>query len=329
MISGCILLFEKIGADDPKIVVRNMGKRRPALDVAERVDATSRGFEAVVHLDEPAVVRLDSSRHKVQGIGIRHSPCREQQMRTHQSHRRCVSLLLDVQPNVPVRLGNPSHFGIQQDLNPVLLKNLGDFFRDVWIFPGEQLSAQLNNRHAAAKTPEELSKLRPNVAATQNQQVIGNHVQFHDGRVVESWNVVQAIQFGPCRAGTRIDKDIFGGERTLRAIVGENFNRLWTSRRTSKPGLAENQFEVCRLFDARLTAIAKFVDNIAFALANYSKIDTDISRPGVHSIISSAPREIGDSAACHHRLRGSAPLVNARPAHMFPLNQSSVHSGCG
>src|SRR4029077_6315269 len=104
--------------------------------------------------------------------------------------------LLDFQPNVPVRLSNANHSGVQQDLNPVLLKNPGDFFRDFRVFADEQLSTRLNNRHAAAETPEELSTLRSDVAATQYQEVLGHGVEFHDGHVVESRNIIQSIQFG-------------------------------------------------------------------------------------------------------------------------------------
>src|ERR1700686_1560785 len=158
--------------------------------------------------------------------------------------------------------------------------------------------------------------------------MLGDSVEFHDGHVVESRNVLQAIQFGTGRAGTGIDKDIFGGERALSTIVRADFNRPWTSRRASELRVAENQLKIRRLFDARLTAIAKFVDNVAFALANFSKIDTNIARASVHSIIGGAPCEIGDSSACHHRLRRSASLIDARSAHMFPLDESSVHAGC-
>src|ERR1700737_787508 len=138
-------------------------------------------------------------------------------MRAGQSLR--IALLLNLHSKVRARLANANYLGVQQDLNPVLLKNLGDFFRDVWVFTGEQLSAQLNNGYAAAKAPEELSKLHADVAATQYQQVLGNRIEFHDGDVVERRNVVEAFQLGKRGAGTGIDKDIFGGERALRAIL--------------------------------------------------------------------------------------------------------------
>src|SRR3984893_14608582 len=186
-----------------------MSKRRPPLDVAECVHATSRSFEAIVHFDKPAIGRLNPSRRKLQRVRIRHAPCSHKQMRTGEDQSRSVALLLYLQSNVPVCLSNANHFGVQQDLNSILLKNLCDFFRDVGVFASEQLSTQLNNCHAAAETPEELSKLHTDVTATQYQQVLGNGIEFHDGYVVEGRNVVQAVQFGPGRAGTGIDKDIF------------------------------------------------------------------------------------------------------------------------
>src|SRR3984893_13326175 len=245
------------------------------------------------------------------------------------TNSRCrTSRLLVLETNVPIRLPDTTHSGVQQDLNPVLLKNLGDFFGDIRVFAGEQLSAPLNNRHAAAETPEELSKLRTDVATAQDQKMLGNSVEFHHGHVVQRRNVVQAIHFRPGGAGTGIDKDIFGGERALSAIVRADVNRRCTLRRITKPGLAENQLKIRSPFDARLAAVAKFVDNVALALANSSKIDTNIARAGVHSIIGGAPCEIGDSSARPHRVRRSASVMDAGSAHMFSLDQSSVHPGC-
>src|SRR5205807_5493840 len=111
-------------------------------------------------------------------------------------------------------------------------------------------------------------------------------------------------------------------EAVLNAIFRADFNYLWTS----KPGIAEDQIEVRGLFDARLNAVAKFVHDVALAFPDLSKIDTDWA--GMHSIIGGAPREVGDPAACHYRLRRSASLIDACSAHMFALDESGVHPGC-
>src|SRR5260370_25663501 len=116
-------------------------------------------------------------------------------MRTNERCR--TSRLLVFETNVPIRLPNTTHSGVQQDLNPVLLKNLGDFFSDIRVFAGEQLSAQLNNRHAAAETPGQLSKLHTDVATAQDQKMLRNSVEFHNVHFVQIPNVVQAIDFVP------------------------------------------------------------------------------------------------------------------------------------
>src|SRR5436189_4207850 len=96
---------------------------------------------------------------------------------------------------------------LQQDLNPVLLQDLANFSRDVGVLAGEQLASRLNNRHATAEAPEQLSKLQTNVATAQDQHVIGNSIEFHDGGVVQSWNIIQAIQPRTRGPGAGIDKD--------------------------------------------------------------------------------------------------------------------------
>src|SRR5436190_23168504 len=155
-------LFEEIGADDTEIIVRNMRERRPALDVAECVDGASRSFEAVVYLDEAAIVRFNPSRRKAQGVRVRRSPCGDQQMRTGQSGRMAV--LLDLQLNAPVNLSDMNRSCLQQDLNTVLLQDLGNFSRDVGVLASKQLASRLNNRHTTAEALKQLSKLQTNVA---------------------------------------------------------------------------------------------------------------------------------------------------------------------
>src|SRR5207245_3541834 len=208
IVSRGVLLFEEIGADETEMRVRNMRESRPALDVAECVDGASRSFEAVIHLDEAAIIRFHPGRRKVQSVRVRRSPRGDQQMRTGQSGRSAV--LLDLQLNAPVNLSDVNRSCLQQDLNPVLLQDLSNVSRDVGVLAGEQLASRLNNRHATAEAPEQLSKLQTNVATAQDQQVIGNNIEFHDGGVVQSRNVIQAIEPGTRGPGAGIDKDVFG-----------------------------------------------------------------------------------------------------------------------
>src|ERR1017187_6863233 len=44
-----------------------------------------------------------------------------------------MALLLDLQSNAAIRLAHAIRIRVQQDLNSILLKYLGDFFRDVGV----------------------------------------------------------------------------------------------------------------------------------------------------------------------------------------------------
>src|SRR5205807_1087750 len=70
--------------------------------------------------------------------------------------------------------------GSGQDCDPVLAQNLRYFVRNVFILAHQQAWAALNDGDLAAKATKHLSKLQPDVAATDNQQMFGERIQFHD-----------------------------------------------------------------------------------------------------------------------------------------------------
>ena len=116
---------------------------------------------------------------------------------------RCepVSVLLAVRrldrqgDAVAVGLRHATRVGLQQDLDAVLAQDGGDGVGDVGVFAAEQALAALHDGHPAAEAAEHLAELQPDVAAAEDDQVVGNRVEFHDrGRVVGP---------GPCRSPVR------------------------------------------------------------------------------------------------------------------------------
>src|SRR6266852_2559407 len=101
-----------------------------------------------------------------------------------------IALMLDLKVNNRACLADAGRSRVEQDLNSVLAKNPGDCFRNIGILAHEQLPSRLNDGYAAAEAPEELPKLQPDIAAAQNQQVIGNRVELHDGSIVQEGNTV-------------------------------------------------------------------------------------------------------------------------------------------
>src|ERR1019366_1914779 len=92
-----------------------------------------------------------------------------------------MALLLDLQPNAPLRLAHAIRSRVQQDVNPVLLKYPGHFFRDIGILAIEQLASGLDDGHATTEAAKHLPKLQADISASKNQQMLRNGVQLHDG----------------------------------------------------------------------------------------------------------------------------------------------------
>ena len=74
----------QIGADDPKIIVRNMRERRTAFDIPEREDSLRSGLQPIVHLDNAVLTGLNACGGEIQRIRIRHPPSRNQQVGANQ-----------------------------------------------------------------------------------------------------------------------------------------------------------------------------------------------------------------------------------------------------
>src|ERR1035438_392683 len=230
-------------------------------------------------------------------------------------------LLLDLQPNAPLRLAHAIRSRVQQDVNPVLPKYLGDFFRDVGVLAIEQLAGGLDDGHPTTEAAKHLPKLQADVAASKNQQMLRNRVQLHDGSAVKKGYGLQAVE---CRhRGTRtcVDEDLLRSECKLAAVFLPDEQRL----SAGETGLAEDQLKICRLCNASLAASAKAVHDIALALPDTLHVDADVS--GANAIISASPRQIRDAGAGDHGLRGSAPFIDAGTADMFALDESGVHPG--
>src|ERR1035437_3442245 len=227
-----------------------------------------------------------------------------------------MPLLLDLQSNAPLRLTHAIRSRVQQDVNPVLPKYLGDFFRDVGVLAIEQLASGLDDGHATTETAKHLPKLQADVATSEDQQMLRNRVQLHDGSAVQKGYALHAVE---CRnRGTRtcVDEDLLRSKCKLAAV----FLPDEQGPSAGETGFAEDQLEICCLLNAALAAIAKAVDDIALALPHAFHVDADVA--GMNAIISASPRQIRDAGAGDHGLRGSASLIDAGTADMFPDRQT-------
>src|ERR1019366_4163798 len=195
-----------------------------------------------------------------------------------------MALLLDLQPNAAIRLAHAMRIRVQQDLDSILLKYLGNFFRDVGVLAVEQLASRLDDGHLTAEAAKHLPKLQADVSASEDQQMLRNGVQLHDGSAVEKGHGLQAVECGHRGTLTGVDEDLRGSECSLAAVSLPDKQGLGAG----ETGFAEDQLKICRLLNAPLATIAKAVHDVARALPDPFHVDADVA--GVNAIISGPPR---------------------------------------
>ncbi len=128
-----VLLLDYVCANNPEIVVRNVGERRASLDVAQRVHTGDVRLKPVIGPNESFGVGLDPGRRKIERIGIRGSPDRRQKVRALDRTRLRANQ--DIQLDTAVRCLGPLCFRIQQDFDAVLTQDLRYLLRHVGVLP--------------------------------------------------------------------------------------------------------------------------------------------------------------------------------------------------
>src|SRR3984893_4272274 len=104
-------------------------------------------------------------------------------------------------------------FSVQHELQALAFENLLQRGGDVGIFMRENLSAAVDDGNAAAETREHLAKLEADIAATENDEMLGDGFEFHDGNVGEVARRIEARDAGNGGAGANVDEDFLRGQR--------------------------------------------------------------------------------------------------------------------
>src|ERR1700675_3034801 len=130
--------------------------------------------------------------------------------------------------NLRAFLSHAPDFGVEQNVDAVLLQDCQNFIGDVRVFATKQLRSLLRDGHAAAKAAEKLAEFKPDVAAADDEEMLGDGVEFHDGRAIEIRNALQTFERRYGSAAPRVDEEFICGERALRAILKADLNRART-----------------------------------------------------------------------------------------------------
>ena len=191
--------------------------------------------------------------------------------------------------------------------------------RDVAVFAADQAVAVLDDAHPRAEAAEHLRELEPDVAAADDDQVLGQHVELHHRRVGEHRHVGQAGPVGQRGTAAHVDEDAWRREHPIphgdRARPGE-------------AGVAPDQLEPGGAAQPARQAVDRLGDDAILARLHRLQVDTHRA-VDEHAVVGGPARHVGGAGAGDHRLGGDAAVVDAGTAEMLALDQGGLHAGRG
>ena len=192
-------------------------------------------------------------------------------------------------------------FGFQRFLQ--LGGNLGVFARD-------NLWAVMKDRDATAKAAEHLAKFEADVAASEDEKVIGNSGELHERFVGQVRHAIETGNRRNAGAAADIDENFFAFEQfgaDLELVRGNETRVV-----TIKP-------QVGALIHLLLPAAAKAKDDFVLLSDDFGEVDAHAR--GVGSPSRGVARIVGDSRAMDHGLGGRATDVDARATEVFLFDE--------
>src|SRR5262249_17083194 len=98
-------------------------------------------------------------------------------------------------------------FGVGVDGDTFGFQERPDFQRNVFVLPRDQATTLFDNRDLRSKAPVYLRELQPDIAATNNHKMVGQHVGLEQRTVGEIRDVTHTLQVRNQSPSTNIDKD--------------------------------------------------------------------------------------------------------------------------
>src|SRR5208282_5093828 len=199
---------------------------------------------------------------------------------------------------------------IQYETHALGFQSLLQLGHHVSVLPRQDLATVVNNRDAAAEPAKHLAKLQPDVAATQDEQMLGYFGKFHDAGVGEVFNRLQAWKAGNVRPRSRIDEDALA----LQQLVSH----------FDLPGAGESGMPAVKVqalpgIDPALLPGAKAFHNLVLAGHDRRQIDAHIA--SLDAPARGMARVVSNLGAGHHGLGGSATGVDASATQLRLLHQ--------
>ena len=308
---------QEVGGDDLVVVVGGVREGAAAVALAQRPHAGDGGLQPVVHGDDAAPVDLDAGGVQAQVVGVRAPSHRQQQVRS--DHARFPGCAVQRGGD---RVAVPAHvhaLRVQAHVHALGFQDPGHRRGDVRRFPLDQAVAGVDERDLAAEAAVHLRELQPDVAAADDDQVLGQHLQVQDGRVGQVVHPVEPGERRHERARSHVDEDPLGlqqGVAHADPVSGLEAGVPLVDRAVGERPEPALDADLGRARDRVLARLhARHVD--AHGAVDH---DAEVGGPARH---------VRGAGAGHQRLGGDAAHVDAGAAEAVALDDGGVHAGAG
>ncbi len=185
----------------------------------------------------------------------------------------------------------------------------------------------MNDGDAAAEAAKHLAKLHADISATENQQMLREVIQLHDGSVVQNIRKrLQLVQTSDGRQGgaqAGVDENFVGGEVEFAAVVFLDIDGFGCG----KSGRAVDEIEIVCAEHGLFVTVAGLQHDLILTLDNAWHVDA--SDLGVDAEIFGATGHVSDASAAHHGFCGRAAGVDASATDKFALDHCGAPSSLG
>ncbi len=106
-------------------------------------------------------------------------------------------------------------FGVQSDLDPLAFEHFSHGVGDVGVVAGDQAWALFDHGDPGAEATVDLGELEPDVAAADDDQVVGHLVELHHARAGEGVHVADTGHVGDPGASADVQEDPLGLEHPI------------------------------------------------------------------------------------------------------------------
>src|SRR5882757_489560 len=190
--------------DYAEVVDADVRELRAACDLADRPDAGRGGLQPLVDLDVSPVSELNAGQFQVESFGVRLAARGDQYMTSFYDFLNSI-LLDDDTHRVATFARHLLDSCIQENVDAFICEQAAKSLAYVRVFFGHEPPVAIDHCHSAAEAANRLGHLHSDVAPTDNQQVVGNFIEFKSLDMGERLRFRKAGNF--LQRGTRARTD--------------------------------------------------------------------------------------------------------------------------